>query len=163
MIDTTTVSGRRHSLRFETIDAMVLESRRCVDAARGARLRRLGNWTLGQALNHVAAWIDFPYLGYPAGFDLPEPVKEHARANKARILRETMKPGEHLPGLPAGTLAIEIVPEEQGLAHLESASARLRGGDPPIPDPVFGPVTAREWTEMSLRHAELHLSFFIPE
>ena len=159
-IDTTTVEGRR-PLRFESLDAMLADAR-SLAAVPQARLRRLGNWTLGQALNHIAEWIDYPYAGYPPELVIPPQMQVQARAAKQRILSEPMRPGEHLPGIPAGTLAVAVVPTDVGLRHLEAAAARLRSSEPVYDDPAFGRITAHEWTQMSLRHAELHLSFFVP-
>jgi hypothetical protein len=97
-------------------------------------------------------------------------MKVQAHASKERIMREPMHPGERLPLEGAvradGTLATEVVSADVGLSRLELAAARLRRGNPgdptPIPDPCFGLVTHNEWTQMTLRHAELHLSFFVP-
>lgn len=162
MIDTAKVQGRR-PLRFETIDQMLADARACV-AAPG--LARLGNWTIGQTLHHIAAWIDYPYMGYPPELVIPEAMKAQARAAKDSIMTSPMHPGERLPGLSEGTLATEVVPADIGLAQLEAAAIRLRSGPPheltPLPDPAFGVITNHEWTQMSLRHAELHLSFFVP-
>lgn len=129
------------------------------------RVRRLGNWTLGQALNHIAAWIEFPYIGYPAELVIPDEMRANADAVKDRMMNATMAPGERLPGLEAGTLATEVVPTAIGLARLEAAARYLEEGDPaeptPFPDPAFGVITRHEWTQISLRHAELHLSFYV--
>lgn len=168
MIDTSKIPvgpGGRRPLRFATLEAMLTDARAlaAADLAAPPRLRRLGNWTLGQCLNHLAAWIEYPYIGYPSELVIPDEMKANARAIKHELMIRTMNPGERLPGLDAGTLATEVVPTAIALARLESAAARLRAGDPPIPDPAFGLVTAHEWTEINLRHAELHLSFFIPE
>lgn len=159
MIDTSTVTGRRE-LRFADVPAMLADARACV--ADGPRLRRLGNWSIGQALNHLAAWIDYPYLGYPAALVLPESFKTQARASLPRLMQETMRPGENLPGIVGGTLATEETPADVGLARLEAAATRLQAQDPVHDDPAFGPVTRHQWTEINLRHCELHLSFFVP-
>lgn len=163
MIDTSQVRGRR-VLHFATLEALLADARAlaAADLAAPPRLRRLGNWTLGQCLNHLAAWIEYPYIGYPPELVIPDEMKANARAIKHELMTRTMNPGERLTGLDAGTLATEVVPTETGLTRLESAAAKLRTGDPPIPDPAFGLVTAHEWTEINLRHADLHLSFFVP-
>ncbi len=31
------------------------------------------------------------------------------------------------------------------------------------PSPVFGKMTKEEWDQLHLRHAEMHLSFYVPE
>ena len=171
MLDTTQVPigpGGRRELRFATLDEMLGDARACVDADGASRLIRRGNWTIGQALHHIAAWIDYPLLGYPAELVIPAEFQAQARAHKDRILRETMRPGEELPGLESagGTLATEAVSGAAGLAHIHEAAARLCAGEPgsptPFADPAFGVITYHDWTEMTLRHAELHLSFFVP-
>lgn len=166
MIDTSKVpigEGGRRSLRFETVEAMVRDARACAVAR---TLTRRGNWTIGQALNHIAAWIDYPFVGYPAELVIPEEMKAQARDAKGRIMSAAMHPGDRIPRLAAGTLATEVVPTEIGVARFEAAAKRLASGGPgdplPVPDPAFGVVTRGEWTAMSLRHAELHLSFFVP-
>lgn len=152
--------ARRH-LRFETVDDMLADARALVAAP---RVEQLGNWTLGQALNHIAAWIEFPFRGYPPELIAPPEMRANASAVKQQMMHEPMRAGERLPGLPAGTLATEIVPAKGGLAHLENAAKHLQSDDPsdpaPFPDPGLGVVTRHEWTLMTLRHAELHLSFY---
>jgi hypothetical protein len=158
MLDTTKVQNRR-TLRFNSLDEMLADARALAAAP---NLKQLGNWTLGQALNHMASWIDYPYLGYPPDLVIPEEMKANARAIKHKLMHEPFNPGERIPGPAAGTFATEVVPTDIALARLESAVAHLRSGDPPIPDPAFGKLTAHEWTLMNLRHADLHLSFFVP-
>ena len=171
MLDTSTVPigpGGRRSLRFATLNDMLADARCCVSSDNASRLIRRGNWSIGQCLHHIAAWIDYPLLGYPPQLVIPAEFQTHARAHKDRIMREAMRPGEKLPGLEhaGGTLAIEDVSCAAGLAHIEGAAGRLSAGTPgsptPFADPAFGVITYREWTEMTLRHAELHLSFFVP-
>lgn len=158
MIDTTSVAGRRE-LRFETLDDMLADARQCASAA---RLHRLGNWSLGQALNHLAAWIDYPYLGYPPELVFTDDIKAQALAAKERFMNQPMDSGKRIPGSATGTYATVDVPTVIGLARLEAAATRLRSGPPTHPDPAFGMVTQEEWTAMNLRHAELHLGFFVP-
>ena len=83
---------------------------------------------------------------------------------KKRLLRGPMSPGFKLP--PAA--AKELIPEtpisaEPGLNELRSAIERLNCETHRAPSPVFGKMTREEWDQLHLRHAELHLSFFVPE
>ena len=64
VVDTAKVAGRR-TLRFESIDQMTAEVDRLVEAERAGRLRRVGNWTLGQTLGHLATWTEYAYTGAP--------------------------------------------------------------------------------------------------
>lgn len=57
-VDTKKVAGRR-MLRFESLDQVIADVDRLVEAERAGRLTRLGNWTLGQTLGHLAAWAEY--------------------------------------------------------------------------------------------------------
>ena len=57
-VDTGKVPGRR-PLRFESIDQVLAEVDRLVEAERAGQLKRLGNWTLGQVLGHLAVWAEY--------------------------------------------------------------------------------------------------------
>src|SRR5437762_3012972 len=63
-VDTGKVIGRR-VLRFESIEQMMAEVDRLVEAERTGRLGCLGNWTLGQTLGHLATWTEYAYTGAP--------------------------------------------------------------------------------------------------
>jgi len=58
-VDTGKIVGRR-PLRFETIDQMMAEVDRLVEAERAGRIKRLGNWT--QILGHLSAWAFYVLL-----------------------------------------------------------------------------------------------------
>ncbi len=80
------------------------------------------------------------------------------------MLRDSMKPGFKLPS-PA---ADELIPTgeistQQGLMELRSAVGRLNSEPQRAPSPVFGKMTREEWDDLHKRHAELHLSFFVPQ
>ena len=49
------------------------------------------------------------------------------------------------------------------LDELEKQYSRLSREAPGVPHPFLGPLTHEEWMGVNLRHAELHLSFLIPE
>jgi hypothetical protein len=44
---------------------------RLVEAEHAGRLKRLGNWTLGQALSYSAAWAEYSYTGTPLKVPVP--------------------------------------------------------------------------------------------
>ncbi len=150
----------RRILRFGDVDEMLEEARRLAEAT---RVEPIGRWTLGQALNHVAGWIEFPWTGYPKELVFDAEARAAAVLAKPRLMVEAMEPGERLPGIERGTLVLEVVPKSIGLDRLESAAQWLRGDGAaftPHEDPAFGRITRREWMEINLRHAELHFGFF---
>jgi hypothetical protein len=148
-------------LRFESIDQVMAEVDRLVEAERAGRLRRLGNWTLGQTLGHLGIWTEYCFTGTP--LKVPFFIKWILRLRKRHFFYEPMRAGLRFPGVSGGTLATEPMPLEEGLARLRRAMERLESEAPTSPDPIFGPLRHDERIAITLRHAELHLGFLIPE
>jgi hypothetical protein len=159
-IDTGKVAGRR-LLRFESIDQMLAEVDRLVQAERAGRLRRLGNWTLGQALGHLGVWAEYSYT--PAPVTAPFLIKWFMRLQKRRFLYGPMRAGIKIPRVPGGTLATELMPLDAALPRFRRAMERLKTESPTAPSPLFGLLTREEAVALNLRHAELHLGFLAPE
>lgn len=159
----SSTGGARRSLRFENF----ADLRRDLDALkRGATagtLRTVGAWTPAQNMNHVAAFMNYPFDGYPP--ELPGPpavMRMAARLLKRSFLTKPLKPGMRIPGLPGGTVGVRESGVEEAIAGLRAAADRLDRSAPPLPNPVFGALTHDEWRHLNLRHAELHLSFLHP-
>jgi hypothetical protein len=148
-------------LRFESIDQAMAEVERLAEAERAGRLRRLGNWTLGQTLGHLAAWAEYAYTGAP--LKVPFFVRWVLRLRKRKFLYGPMGSGVRIPGVEGGTLATDPVPLEEGRGRFRRAMERLKAEAPTAPSPVFGRLTHAESIALNLRHAELHLGFLIPE
>jgi hypothetical protein len=148
----------RRPLRFDTLDQALTEVDRLAAADVAGTLATTGRWTFGQALNHIATWVDYSYDGVP--LRLPLPFRLVMRLVKKQVLHAPMRPASRLPRTPNGTLATEVVPSNAGLDHIRRAFARLREEPATQPHPAFGTMTYSEWTALHLRHAELHLSFF---
>ena len=153
----------RRTLRFDTIDDTLAEADRLAAAEREGRLRQIGNWTLGQSLGHLATWADFAFDGYPPLVAHPPlPVRLIAQMLRNRILTKGMMPGMKIGRVPGGTLGTEPLSTEEGLSRFRRAFERLRATSPTIPNPALGPLTHDQWTQLNLRHAELHLGFQVP-
>ncbi len=158
-IDTATVAGCRR-LAFANIGEAIADAEELARADADGTLDRLGNWTLGQALGHVAAWASYPYEGYPV--TPPWFVRLLGPLLKRRVFRGTLPRGYRLPGVPGGTLGIDVLSTEAGLARFRHSLTRLGDAPPKVRNPVFGWLTHDEWLTLNLRHAELHLGFFVP-
>ena len=74
-----------------------------------------------------------------------------------------MPAGVKIPGVADGTLATEPMTLEDGLRRFRSITERVRNQPPTVPSPGLGMLTHQESIAMNLRHAELHLGFFLPE
>src|SRR5689334_19359463 len=109
-IDTKIVKNRR-SLRFNNIDELLAEMDRLVEADRTGQLVRLGNWSLGQNLGHLATWVEFSFTGTP--LQPPLIVKLIVRMRKKKFLAGAMPAGVKIPKVPGGTLGTEPMPTDQ--------------------------------------------------
>ena len=156
MSDATT---QRRKLRFDTIDAALAEAQRLADAERAGRLRSCGNWTLGQAIGHLATWANFAFDGYPDAVRAPLPVRLILRMMRNRILNHGMMAGVKVGRVPGGTLGLDVLPADEAISRYRAAMERLRATAPTIDNPAFGRLTHEQWIQLNLRHAELHLSF----
>jgi len=155
VVETTGV-GQRRKLRFETLDAILLDAQRL---AAGAPVVTLGKWSVGQNFSHVAIMMTRSIDGFPA--QMPWAVRFVVRMLlKRRILNKPMAAGFKAPA-KAG-----IVPQaatlEEGLAALRTAVGRLKVEKKRAASPILGKLTAEEWDRLHCRHAELHFSFLLP-
>jgi len=161
MVDTSKVTERR-KLRYLTIDDMLADIDRIVASDKAGKLRCTGNWTAGQAMGHVAAWINYAYEGFPLG---PPPffIRFVLRFLKKKYLRDGMPAGVRIPKTENGTFGIEVIGTEEGANRLRKALERLkRSEESTFDSPAFGKMPLEERISLNLRHAELHLGFLQP-
>jgi len=154
------VGGWRR-LRFESLDDCAAEVRRVIEADREGRLRAVGSWTPGQVLAHVAAWIEYAYVGFPIQ---PPPffVRWFLRWRLKSMLERGMPRGVRIPGVPGGTAGADDMPTAQAAERLLAALARLGSAEPaPFDSPAFGPLSPADRIRLNLRHAELHLGHLV--
>lgn len=158
MIDTTKVNERR-KLRFDTIDDCLQDLDRLEQAERQGNLKTLGNWTAGQNLSHVAAWIEYGWEGYP----MEEPPAEVAVAMRAMlddILENGMGAGMMLPEVEGGTFGADEMETLAAVDRFRAALNRLKLGEVATHNnPAFGEMSHEKRVKLNLRHAELHLGF----
>jgi len=157
-IETGRVAGRR-ILRFQNIDQALDEAERLAAAERDGRLTQLGNWTLGQALGHLAVWAEYGFTEFP--LKTPFLIRLILRLQKRKFLYSPMRPGVRIPGVNGGTLATERMTTEEGVRRFRAVFQRLKHEAPTAPSPIFGKMTQEDSIALNLRHAELHLGFFV--
>lgn len=158
-VDTKSVSGRRQ-LSFQSLDD-VLADAEMLALAKG--IRAIGNWTPGQVFKHLAIVFNCQIDGMP--LNPPWLVRMMGRYFfKNRIIKKGMRAGFRLPKDSAGLLVPPATTTTQeGLESLRAAVKRLTADHTRAPSPFFGPLTAEEADRIQCRHAELHLSFLVPE
>jgi len=157
MLKTADVKGRR-KLHFDRIQDALADVDALEGPARAGTARCLGNWTFGQILGHLSAWVEYSFDGVPMTKP-PFLLRFILRPMKRRFLYKPMSAGSNIPGVPGGTLGFEPLDLEAGLARFRSAFSRLGRESPTLPHLIFGPLTHEQWINQHLRHAELHLSF----
>lgn len=162
-VQSTVRKGQRRKLRFESPEQAIAEARRLVDAENAGRLERSGNWTLGQNLAHLSAWLTFAFEGVPDVVKPPALLKFMMRNMfLGMILNKGMMSGVRISGLKEGTLGQDDIPAGEALARLEKAWTRMKASKPPHPNVLFGDLTHEQWIKLNLRHCELHMSFMHP-
>lgn len=159
-VDTKSVAERRE-LRFNSIDECLGELDRIAAADEQGNLRAVGNWTPGQVMAHLAAWIEYGYDGYPVK---PPPffVRWILRIGLRKMLNKGIRPGLRIPGIKEGTIGMEDMQTLEAVDRLRRAFARLQGGESAKYDsPAFGKMSHDDRILLNLRHAELHLGFLV--
>lgn len=132
-----------------------------VAAQRAGRLAQTGNWPLGTTLGHLAAFIDFAYVGFPAQLRPMWLIKVLIRMQRRKFFEGPMPAGVKIPRIKGGTLGIDpSLSTADGHDRFNRSWQRLAAGPPKDPHPIFGPLSHDEWKAMHFRHAELHLGFY---
>ena len=152
-------SSSWRKLRFDSIQECIDEVKRIAQAQEQGRLKATGSWTPGQVLGHVAAWIEYGYVGYPIK---PPPfiIRWLLRMRLRKMLDVGMTKGVRIPGIKGGTLGIDDMPADQAAERLIAAFRRLANSEAvPYDSPAFGKMSHEDRTKLNLRHAELHLGF----
>lgn len=91
MVNTQTAPRRK--LRLESIDELLKELDAIEVALLEGKVHTTGNWTVGQIMTHLAAWIEYGYDGFPIKLPLL-PI---------RWILRLMLPGMHLSFLEMST------------------------------------------------------------
>src|SRR5687767_13694828 len=124
MINTRKVTDRR-PLRLENLDSALREAESLAQAEREGVLRSTGNWSLGQAIGHVAFWAHAPSEGYPGIVAAPWFIRWLCRPLKSYFLNRGVPAGRQIPKVPGGTYGIELLATDDALVQFRAAFARL--------------------------------------
>ena len=152
MKNTKQVTGRR-SLRYGSLDEMLADA----ESLASGPIQTLGNWSPGQIFEHLARAFTLPLEGVV--LPIPFYVRWGAKLMLGRFLRNGLPAGLALTGKSAEALVPDATSTEAGLAALRSAVTRWKAKSSVPYHSVFGTVTDEQFTQIHLRHAELHLSF----
>lgn len=155
-VNTKRVSGRRH-LHFDSLDEVVADVDRLVAAP---NTKTLGNWPLDRLINHLTVSINGSIDGLP--WKAPWLIRRLSPLFKRRMLSHAMSPGFNLPKRVEAVSFPASASAQQALEGLKTAVSRTKSERMEAGHPVFPKLTHEEWTQLHLRHAELHLSYVVP-
>lgn len=155
-VKTNTSRGRR-LLRFDSYSDVLSRAELLV----AVEAVPLGNWTLGQILDHLALSMHASVDGLAVDVAWWRQMLFRARYRR-QLLSGPMPAGLSLPAEIADLLLPERVSAEEGLAALREAIERLSFETERARHPLLGEMSLDEWDSFHLRHAELHLSFALP-
>jgi hypothetical protein len=155
-VATAKVQGRR-KVDYKTLDEIV------ADAARlsSGPMATLGNWSAGQIFQHLANAFNRSIDGFPTR--LPWFIRVVARLFKKRFVSGAMPAGLQVPAGIAKVVMPDPTATAAGLAALREAVARLHRETTRAEHPALGKLTREEWDQVHLNHANLHMSFIIPQ
>jgi hypothetical protein len=153
-INTKKVAGRR-DVHYVNYDELIADAQRLTEQP----VQTLGNWTQAQNYKHLAMSFDMAIDG--SDFMLPGPVRW--------LMSLLMKKKFLTKPIPAGfktskdMVALEDFPLDQAMADLRRAVDRQKTVSDRAMHPGFGKISREEWDQFNLRHAEMHMSFIVPE
>lgn len=155
----TTTQAQRRNLKFRSYEEVLEDIRRLRETPH----LQLGKWPLSKAVMHLAkgmhASID--------GVEFPVPLKLRILGRliyRPIILYWRFPPGARLPRPAAKALIPDgDVDFDEAMELLQSGIHRLRTETHRFAHPILGKLSIAQWDRFHRRHAELHLSFFVPE
>lgn len=153
-INTRKVAGRR-DVHYSNYDELLADAQRLTEQP----VQTLGNWTQAQNYKHIAKSLNTSIDG--SGFVLPAPARWiMSLLMKKKLLTKT---------IPAGfktskdMVASEASDLGEAMAELRAAVERQTTVSDRAMHPGFGNISREEWDQFNLRHAEMHMSFIVPE
>lgn len=156
-IDTRRVAGRR-KLHFDNLDQVLADVEHLAEVPHV----QLGNWTLAVMCDHLAKVLRSTTENRQ--YQPPWVVRPLGRLFKRYVIGRTLPSGFRMPR----AMAVLLAPQEDAdlpgaLARFREAVARFKSVDLPTHSPFLGRLTRDEWEQFHCRHAELHLSFLVPQ
>ncbi len=156
-VKTGKVTGRRE-LHFQTIDDIIADAEQMA----AVPVKTLGNWSAGRIFKHLGIAFDLAVKG--STFKPPLFIRLLAPLFKKRFLTKPMSPGFQMPkAMQPDFMPPDDVSTEEGLAALRSGFETYKNATTLAPSAALGRLTRAEYDQLQMRHAEMHLSFLLPE
>lgn len=149
----------RRSVSYQDYDNLLSDAEKLT---RGD-VNTVGNWSFAQILEHLSAALNSSIDGVP--FSVPFPIRIMGKLfMKSKLLNKTLPPGFKIPKAAAARFQPDgAVSIQDAIDHLRHAVERCKTEPSRASHPLLGQLTREEWDQFNLRHAELHMSFVLPE
>lgn len=147
----------RRTVRYAALSEFLEDAERIAAGSHATA----GQWSYAQILEHLARVMECSIDGFDgqASWFLRWIVAPFIRNS---TLIQPMQPGFQLPKAAAALVPAADTALDEALRHARIAVERLDREEPTARHPVFGAMATEEWTQLHLRHAELHMSFVVP-
>jgi hypothetical protein len=156
IVMSTKTSGSRRTVRYSTLSDISQDAEQLL-----AHHHTVGNWTFGQICQHLAKTMNCTFDGF--GFQAPWFARWFiAPFVKNSLLIKPMSAGFKLQESGKAILPGDNVSGVDGLQQLKAAIERYSHEVPTAPHPFLGNMASEEVVQLQLRHAELHMSFVVP-
>jgi hypothetical protein len=153
----STATAARREVHYASLDEFQAD----VERLTNGKFRTVGNWSFPQILDHLAKTMKCSLDGF--GFRAPWFIRAAAPFIKNSFLTKPMKAGFRLPKKMSALLPANNLSLPAAFDNVRNVIARCQSETPQGAHPVFGKLAGQEWTSLHLRHAELHMSFVVPE
>jgi hypothetical protein len=151
-------AASRRVLHYATLEEFQADAERL---ARG-NSRTVGRWTYPQILDHLSRSIVASIDGF--GFQAPWFARKLiAPFLKNSFLTKPMRAGFQLPARAVAILPGDDLSLSAAIEKLQHALRRFASETQRAEHPFLGKLASQESTALQLRHAELHMSFVVPE
>lgn len=155
-VDTKKAAGRR-KVHYETYDDLLADASSLAESAH----HTVGNWSLGQILEHLARAFDMAVE--ESTMRVPWLLRCIVRTFlKSRFLKKTVPAGFKIPK-GADVNPSPHTEAAAALEHLRQVVESIRAAPHLQEHPILGALSAEEWEQFNLRHAEMHMSFAVPD
>ena len=156
-VNTAQVSGRR-KLHFADFSQLLADA----DYIATHPCQTLGNWSVGQIFEHLAVAANAPFdgiEGFKASWFTRHLIVPFIKNN---LITKPMSAGFQIPKEATSMFPPANANVQASVEKLRQALARFSNELPRYPHPIMGELAFQEWVALTLRHAELHLSFIVP-
>ena len=150
----STSAQRRRKLHFISLEEVGSDAEKLVSSP---TTKTLGNWPLSQLLTHLAMAMNGSLDGVP--FRAPWYMRLFGFFLKGRMLKNGLPAGVKLPNESEASAYPTVSSSQEALDVHRTSVGRIQKEKSSATHPIFGKMTHDEWTQLHLRHAELHLSF----